>query len=28
MIELIGVSLVAKSGALQAQPQAAIWSKL
>jgi len=28
MIELIGVSLHAKAGALQVQPQAAIWSKL
>jgi hypothetical protein len=28
MIELIGVSLLAKGGALQAQSQAAIWSKL
>jgi hypothetical protein len=28
MIELIGASLLAKGGALHAQPQAAIWSKL
>ena len=28
MIELIGASLLAKSGALQGQPQSAIWSKL
>ena len=28
MIDLIGVSLLAKNGAAQAQPQAAIWSKL